>query len=75
MGQERTVKPHQGLRCTALVLLLTSGCVETGNRREELKPFDDGHYCMDLAHDCSLCGGKTLDSPCDSCFKYKALCK
>ena len=58
-----------------LLLLLTSSCVETGSRREELKPFDDGHYCMDLAHDCSLCGGKTLDSPCDSCFKYKALCK
>lgn len=66
---------RESLSKMVLLPLQLASCIETGNRRQELKPFDDGHYCMDLAHDCSLCGGKTLDSPCESCFKYKALCK
>ncbi len=84
MGQARTVKPHQGLRCTALVLLLlTSSCVETGNRRAEtaLKPVGDGGHCMDLAHDCAVCeieleqSGENLTQTCPECTKYRAECK
>lgn len=69
----------QRTRAAALTVLLMTSCTETGNRRDEpaLKPRGDGGHCMGLAHDCSLCDptGKTLDSPCDDCTKYKAECK